>query len=55
MNSDHSGHRHNYDKHKKKQEDNTPSDSSNKAFKPCSMHRPKSNHTSKECYKNPKS
>ncbi len=44
----------NYDKHKKKQEDRTPSDSGNKAFKPCSMHRPKCKHTSEECYKNPK-
>jgi hypothetical protein len=25
-----------------------------KAFKPCSTHSPKSKHTSKECYKNPK-
>ncbi len=44
----------NYNKHKKKQEDKTPSDRSNKAFKPCSTHGPKSKHTSKECNKNPK-
>jgi hypothetical protein len=44
----------NYNKHKKKQEDRTSPDCGNKAFKPCSMHRPKSKHTSKECYKNPK-
>ncbi len=50
----HSSHCHNYDKHKKKQEDKTPSDCGDKAFKPCSMHGPKSKHTSKECYKNPK-
>jgi hypothetical protein len=36
---------------KKKQEDKIPSDRGNKAFKPCSTHRPKSKHTSKECYK----
>jgi len=50
----HSGHCSNYDKHEKKQEDKTPSDCGNKAFKPCSMHGPKSKHTSEECYKNPK-
>ncbi len=50
----HSGCHSNYDKHKKKQEDRTPSDCGNKAFKPCSMHGPKSKHTSEECYKNPK-
>jgi hypothetical protein len=44
----------NYDKCKKKQEDKTPSDHCNKTFKPCSTHGPKSKHTSKECYKNPK-
>jgi hypothetical protein len=38
--------RSNYDKHKKKQEDKTPSDQGDKVFKPCSMHRPKSKHTS---------
>jgi hypothetical protein len=51
--SDHSNPCHNYDDCKKKQEDKTPSDCS-KAFKPCPMHGPKSNHTFKECYKNPK-
>ncbi len=51
---DHSNHCHNYDKREKKQEDKTPSDCGNKAFKPCSMHGPKSNHTFEECYKNPK-
>jgi hypothetical protein len=44
----------NYKKHKKKQEDKTPSDHGNKTFMPCFMHGPKSKHTSKECYKNPK-
>ncbi len=53
-NCNHSGHCHNCNKHKKKQEDKTPSDCGNKAFKPCSIHGPKSNHTSKESYKNPK-
>jgi hypothetical protein len=50
----HSGHCSNYDKHEKKQEDKTPSDCGNKAFKPCSMHGPKSKHTSEECCQNPK-
>jgi hypothetical protein len=31
-----------------------PSNCGNKAFKPCSVHRPKSKHTSEECYKTPK-
>jgi hypothetical protein len=53
-NCNHSGHCHNYDKCKKKQEDKTPSDCGDKAIKPCSTHGPKSNHASKECYKNPK-
>ncbi len=44
----------NYDKRNKKREDRTPSDCNNKAFKPCSVHGPKSKHTSEECYKNPK-
>jgi hypothetical protein len=53
---DDSGCRDNYDKCKWKQENKTPSDRSNKAFKPCLVHGPKSKHTSKECYyKNPKS
>jgi hypothetical protein len=43
-----------YDKHDKKLDDKTPPDCSNKAFKPCSVHRPKSKHTSEECYKNPR-
>jgi hypothetical protein len=51
---DHSNHCHNYNKQENKQEDKTPSDRGNKAFKPCSTHGPKSNHTLKECYKNPK-
>ncbi len=46
--------RNNYNKCKRKRENETPSDCSNKAFKPCSVHGPKSKHTSKECYKNPK-
>ncbi len=50
----HSSHCSNYDKCKKKQEDKIPSDCGNKAFKPCSTHGPKSKHTSKGCYKNPK-
>jgi hypothetical protein len=32
----------------------TPSDHGDKAFKPCLVHRRKSKHTSKDCYKNPK-
>jgi hypothetical protein len=44
-----------YDKCDKKRDDKTPSDCSNKAFKPCSVHGPKSKHTSEECYKNPRS
>jgi hypothetical protein len=44
----------NYNKRNKKRENKTPSDSGNKAFKPCSVHRQKSKHTSEECYKNPK-
>jgi hypothetical protein len=50
----HSYHCHNYDKRKKKQEEKTPSDCSDKVFKSCPKHKPKSNHTFKECYKNPK-
>jgi hypothetical protein len=49
-----SGCRDNYDKRNKKQENTTPSDRDDKAFKPCSVHGPKSKHTFKECYKNPK-
>jgi hypothetical protein len=44
----------NDNKHKKKQEGKSLFDHSDKAFKPCPMHGPKSNHTFKECYKNPK-
>jgi hypothetical protein len=51
---DDSSRRSNYNKREKKQEDRTPSDCGNKAFKTCSTHGPKSKHTSKECYKNPK-
>jgi hypothetical protein len=40
-----SGGPNNYDKRKKKQEDRTPSDRGDKAFKPCSVHGPKSKHT----------
>jgi hypothetical protein len=40
----------NYDKRNKNQENKTPSDSGNKAFKPCLVHGPKSKHTSEECY-----
>jgi hypothetical protein len=49
-----SGHRDNYDKRKRKWENKTPYDCGNKAFKPCLVHKQKSKHTSKECYKNPK-
>ncbi len=48
----HRGDCHNYDKHEKKQKDTTPSDCGVKALKLCSMHGPKRNHTSEECYKN---
>jgi hypothetical protein len=44
----------NYDKCNKNRENKTPSDCGDKAFKPCLVHRPKSKHTSEECYKNPK-
>jgi hypothetical protein len=44
----------NYDKRDKKRGDKTPSDRGNKAFKPCSVHGPKSKHTSEECHKTPK-
>ncbi len=47
-------HRDTYDKHDKKRDDKTPPGCSNKAFKPCSVHGPKSKHTSEECYKNPR-
>jgi hypothetical protein len=43
-----------YDKRDKKRDDKTPPDCSDKAFKPCSVHGPKSKHTSEECYKNPR-
>jgi hypothetical protein len=51
---DDSGCCNNYNKRKKKQENRTPSDRGNKAFKPCPVHELKSKHTSKECYKNHK-
>jgi hypothetical protein len=41
-----------YNKHNKKRDDKTPPDCKDKAFKPCSVHGPKSKHTSQECYKN---
>jgi hypothetical protein len=44
----------NYDKSDKKLKNKTPSDCDNKAFTSCLVHGPKSKHTSKECYKNPK-
>jgi hypothetical protein len=43
-----------YDKRDKKRDDKTPPDHGDKAFKPCSVHGPKSKHTSEECYKNSK-
>jgi hypothetical protein len=43
-----------YDKRDKKQDDKTPPDRGNKAFMPCLVHRPKSKHTSEDCYKNPR-
>ena len=43
-----------YNKCGKKRDDKTPPDCSDKAFKPCSVHGPKSKHTSEECYKNPR-
>jgi hypothetical protein len=49
-----SGHHNNYNKCKKKQENRTPSDCGNKAFKPCLVHGLKSKHMLEECYKNPK-
>ncbi len=42
-----------YDKRDKKRDDKTPPDHGNKAFKPCSVHGPKSKHTFEECYKKP--
>ncbi len=42
------------DTYNKKQDDKTPRDCSEMAFKPCSVHRPKSKHTLEECYKNPR-
>jgi hypothetical protein len=50
----HSNHHPNYDKCEKKQEDMIPSYSGDKVFMTCPTHRQKSNHTFKECYKNPK-
>jgi hypothetical protein len=43
-----------YNKRDKKQDDKIPAERDNKAFKPCSVHGPKSKHTSEECYKNPR-
>jgi hypothetical protein len=43
-----------YDKRVKKQDDKIPAEHDKKAFKPCSVHGPKSKHTSEECYKNPR-
>jgi hypothetical protein len=43
-----------YNKRNKKRDDKTPPDYGDKAFKQCSVHGPKSKHTSEECYKNPK-
>jgi hypothetical protein len=42
-----------YNKHNKKQDDKIPAEHNKKAFKPCSVHGPKSKHTSEECHKNP--
>ncbi len=41
-----------YDKRDKKQDDKISAERDKKAFKPCSVHRPKSKHTSEECHKN---
>jgi hypothetical protein len=43
-----------YNKRDKKQDDKIPAERDNKAFKPCSVHGPKSKHTSEECHKNPR-
>ncbi len=43
-----------YDKRNKKQDDKIPAECDKKAFKPCSVHGPKSKHTSEECHKNPR-
>jgi hypothetical protein len=43
-----------YDKRDKKQDDKIPAERNKKAFKPCSVHGPKSKHTSEECHKNPR-
>ncbi len=43
-----------YDKHDKKQDDKIPAERNKKVFKPCSVHGPKSKHTSEECHKNPR-
>ncbi len=51
---DDSGYHDNYNKHERRRENKTPSDCSDKAFKPCLVHGQKSKHTSEECYKNPK-
>ncbi len=51
---DDSGRCDNYNKCNRKQENKTPFDCGDKAFKPCLVHGPKSKHTSKECHKNPK-
>jgi hypothetical protein len=43
-----------YDKGNKKRDDKIPAEHNDKVFKPCSVHGPKSKHTSEECYKNPR-
>jgi hypothetical protein len=43
-----------YEKCNKKQDDMIPAERDNKAFKPCSVHGPKSKHTSEKCHKNPR-
>ncbi len=43
-----------YDKRNKKRDDKIPAERDDKVFKPCSVHGPKSKHTSEECYKNPR-
>jgi hypothetical protein len=43
-----------YDKRNKKQDDKIPAERDNKAFKPCSVHGPKSKHTFEECHNNPR-
>jgi hypothetical protein len=54
QNRSNSNHRDTYNKRNKKQDDKIPAEHNNKAFKPCSMHGPKSKHTSEDCHKNPR-